>query len=198
VNALEVYDVNGEIDVTVDGSDPITAGIERGIEARDQADAEANIDRIVVSESLSGGALRLEAGMPVDDPREYWADFDVRTAALDSVELHVANGVVAVTGHAGDIVVEVANGPISVSMPGLGADDAVTLSSSNGVIELTLPADVSATFSASTLNGTVDITGFSDLTLTTDTLEYKSGTLGAGEATITLSVDNGTISILAG
>jgi hypothetical protein len=85
--------------------------------------------------------------------------------------------------------------PIIVTYGSLEADATVTLSTTDEDISLLLPTDVSATFDASASNGSVTISGFDDLLLTTDTMSHKAGTLGAGEATITLSVEDGRIFI---
>jgi len=69
--------------------------------------------------------------------------------------------------------VSVENGNIDVDLAGLGPPG-VSLHSTNGL---------------------VSVTGFDDASYTTNTGTNKVGTLGAGEATITLRATNGNILI---
>ncbi|MCP5066361.1 MAG: DUF4097 domain-containing protein [bacterium] len=197
VSSLEVQTVNGRITVAVEGSDPITADIERWVSGRDQADAEEHIDCIEIDELLSGGNLRLEADQPKHGPRDYGATFEISTTALQYMDLQTSNGKVEVSGHDGDLDVQTTNGSVTADMIAFAKDGVVEIWTTNGGIDLVLPADVSATFEASTTNGGIDIVGFDDVDLDADGRTHKTGTLGGGDATITLSTTNGGITIVA-
>ena len=76
-----------------------------------------------------------------------------------------------------------------------GAAQSAVLTNVNGDVLLSVPADVSATFSARTTNGSVNVEGFASPTYTTDETTHKAGTLGAGAATITLTTTNGNLTL---
>jgi hypothetical protein len=198
ITRLEVTTINGAITVDTDGTDPITADITRRCTGTDQADAEAHIDDIVITESTSGDTLTLEASMPIDGTaRNYSADFEVSAPELEQLDLQTTNGSITVLTHEGDVASTVTNGSIDVDMADVGTGT-VALTTSNGTITLSIPSDTSATFDAQVSNGEVHVSGIDSTTLTTDETNHKAGTFGSGDAEITLSVSNGDITIQAG
>jgi hypothetical protein len=197
ITHLEVDTPNGSITVAVDGSDPISADITRSCRGEDLADAQAHIDDITITETVTGDTLRLEAAMPSSNDRSYNTEFDVSTPVLEHMDLSVANGSITVADHEGSIDATVSNGDVDVDLAALGAAGWATLTVTNGEIVLSLPADVSATFDASITNGSVTVTGFDSASYTTDENSHKAGALGAGEAAIDLDVTNGGITIQA-
>jgi hypothetical protein len=198
VSAIQVTTQNGHIAVVVADSDPIIADIERTIKAKNASDAEDNIDRVVVTDTIRDGVLVLDAEAPDDNPYVFGARFDIETSAVESLDLVTTNGGLDVTGLRGDVLGVTTNGGVNVTMTAIPHDGVVDLGSTNGGITLVVPANTSATFDATTTNGGVDVLGFPDVTFDTDDSTHKAGTLGAGEATIILRTSNGGIDIVAG
>ena len=93
-----------------------------------------------------------------------------------------------------NLTVKNVNGKISgkVSMPSNGTVD---MSLENGSIELDIPQNTSADFSASLVNGSISV---HNLTLKNkvETKRSLQGTLGDGEGLITLRTTNGNITAL--
>jgi DUF4097 and DUF4098 domain-containing protein YvlB len=116
---------------------------------------------------------------------------------LDSIEhdvtVHHENGEVTLRGIVGNARVNLLNGPIEgdITLPVHGTIDLNTV---NGHIDLTLPANTSAVFSANVTSGRVSL---SDLVLQDEvsTSTSLSGTLGTGQGTISLETRNGNIRV---
>jgi hypothetical protein len=206
---------NGAISVEATQEDRITALITKVCGSDSQADAEEHIDDIVISDEIDGNQIILEADMPDCCDRDFSADFEITSpnsiffdittvnGALylgnirAGTRMRTTNGAIATANHQGNINAATVNGAISCDVALLASGKSVVLSTANGAINLSLPSDVSATFNATTVNGTVTITGFDSISYTTDTNNHKSGMIGEGDATVTATVVNGDISIEA-
>jgi hypothetical protein len=114
--------------------------------------------------------------------------------ARGDVHAESVNGRIRLSGiDSGRVTAETVNGAVSYE-GSIRSDGWYRFSTHNGPIDLTIPAGVGATFTASTFNGTLE-TGF-PVTLR----EAKEGkefsfTLGSGGARIELESFNGTMSI---
>lgn len=206
---------NGNILVSTTTGNLITAEITRKCTAEDSVDAEEHIDSIVVTDTVEAGELTLQAEMPDDGDRDYQADFDMtspQSIYLDlstvngniSVEdmiagamIRIVNGTITTQNLRGGINGLIVNGTIDCDMAALTAAELAILALTNGDVTLSLPSDVSASFDASTVDGSVTVTGFSAVTYTINEPDHKAGTIGTGEATITITVVNGDITIQA-
>lgn len=217
VNQINAVTVNGEIVVSATTDSLITAIITRVCTGSDSLDAEEHIDDIVITENVVGGELTLEADMPDTSARDYRADFDFTAPAdnyLDiitvngNVALHdmtsgatvlVTNGGITTENMHGSFEGTIVNGAIDCDMEELGANEAILLTTTNGMVTLRLPADVRAEFDASTTNGEITVSGFNTVTYTVNETNHKAGTLGVGStnATINITVVNGNIIIQA-
>jgi DUF4097 and DUF4098 domain-containing protein YvlB len=124
------------------------------------------------------------------------------TLDSDDLRINEAKGQLRVVTHSKDIdlsqiygatTVEDRDGRISVEPAGAFAVDA---KNSKGDVEVTLPADASATVDGHTRNG--DIVSEFDLKISGDESKTVSGRIGSGKARITLSADNGDVRIKKG
>ena len=110
-----------------------------------------------------------------------------------NLDVGLTNGNVGLTNLLGSVEAGVANGRIygDVTLPLQGI---CQLSVTNGQIDLGLPVNTSAQFTAVVTNGSISI---SNLTLNNEatTQNSRTGTLGNGEGTITLTVVNGEITV---
>jgi hypothetical protein len=196
VTKLVVSTENGAVAVAVTGADPISADIVRSCKGTDEADAQAHVDDITVTDTLAGDTLTIVAEMPDDAKRSYSASFDIEAPVLEHMDLDTENGQISVSDHEGSIDADVANGEIACDLAALPAAGWARLRAGNGGVTLSVPGDVSASFDIQTGVGTVTVIGLT-ATYTTDEAAHKAGTLGAGEAEITITVEVGDITIQA-
>lgn len=212
---LDATTVNGGINVLGTQDTLITVVIAKRCMGEDSADAASYINNIVITENISGGMLSLEADMPDDTARNYVCDFDFTAPPDIYLDLATVNGGVSVVDMVGGLDILVTNGSISTTnlegsidgtttngtidcdMALLGTSDSAVLRTTNGAVTLSLPANVSASFDAETTNGDVTVTGFTTINYTINETNHKAGTIGAGDAAITIDVTNGDITIEA-
>ena len=114
-------------------------------------------------------------------------------------ELFNSNGHITVKDHHGPVRAVTSNSEIAVGIVELKPGENVDLESSNGKIELSVPPALSASFEASTSNGTVTVSGFSNVQYEIDKPNHKRGSIGSGgtEIQLTLKTTNADI-VLAG
>ena len=215
VTQIHATTVNGDIAVSALQDTLITAEITRSCSGTDSTDAEVHIANITISESINEGQLTLEADMPDDAARNYQADFEITSPQskyvnlttvngdvtiqdmIDGARAVVTNGGIATANLRGGFNGETTNGAINCDMETLELGESVLLVTTNGAVNLMLPADVSANFNAATTNGEVVVTGFASVTYTIDEENHKAGAIGMGGAVINIAVANGDITIMA-
>jgi hypothetical protein len=216
ISQISAATKNGNISVSAVSVDSITAEITRHCTGEDSADAALYIDNIVVTDTVSGDQLTVEADMPdTSESRDYRADFDISAPEsiyldlttvngnlsannmIGGAELLVTNGNIVGQNLRGSIEARSTNGNVSCDMVELGATESAILSTTNGEITLELPSNVSATFDASTTNGTITVTGFSSVNYTINEPNHKAGTIGSGDATILITITNGNVTMSA-
>jgi hypothetical protein len=204
---------NGGITASVTDDAAVTATITKRCKGRDKSDAEDHIDNVVVEDAIVESQLQLSADVPSSSNRGYGASFDIDAPAHLFLDLSTSNGGISIQGFTGGALLHTSNGGIDVDeLQGgidahtsngaitcdliiLGTDEEALLSTSNGRITLTVPGDIDATFEASTSNGSIDVNGFDDIDYESNEGTHKSGTIGLGGATITLSTSNGSITL---
>jgi len=197
VTRLTAETTNGSLGVTAGSGDTITATLTRTCRADTKADAEAHVGDIVLVDNLYGDALQLAVEMPIAGDIHYGASLSVSAPGLSHLDLRTDNGDIEVRGHRGTADAVTANGTIACDLAAFGADDAVTLQTTNGDLTLLLPADASAIFDARLVHGEITVTGFTGVSYAVEEDEHQVGTLGAGEARIILVTTNGNITIEA-
>lgn len=112
-----------------------------------------------------------------------------------SVDVGTTNGSIELLGISGTVEGSTTNGSVRADVGAIGADDAISLATTNGNVVLTLPAGIKARLEAGTTNGKV--TASFPITVS-GVMSSKSikGTIGGGGATIALVTTNGNIQIL--
>jgi DUF4097 and DUF4098 domain-containing protein YvlB len=214
ITEIAVTTENGSISVTSTADTTTTALITKSCSGVDKSDAKHYIDNVKITEDITGGKLSLAARIPSFNLRNYSADFEITTPESNYIDLDTTNGSVTITGmtggakihstngrltandHTGSINALTVNGKVRCDISLLTDSDIVELETENGDMTLSLPAGVSASFNASTVNGTVTVTGFSPA-YSTDLSSHKVGTIGPGPsfADITISSANGDVTI---
>ncbi|MDX1999969.1 MAG: DUF4097 family beta strand repeat-containing protein [Thermoanaerobaculia bacterium] len=111
------------------------------------------------------------------------------------VVAETVNGSIEVHGVVGTVAAETINGGIDVAMTAFTGDRSLDLSTVNGGISLSLPAETQASLDASVTNGGIDC----DLPLSRQekSRRHLRGELGGGGPAIKLETTNGGIDILA-
>jgi hypothetical protein len=105
-----------------------------------------------------------------------------------------SNGRVSVTSHQGSIIVNSSNGVIDCDLSRFDLSDVAVLRTSHGRVSVTLPADVSVAFDASTDHGSVEVRDFPvNYTLSDPT--HKRGTISSGLAALTIETTSGNVVI---
>jgi hypothetical protein len=202
---LNMQAVNGEITITAEpaATSVKITGIKRVLSKISAEDAKAHLqDLLVNSESLANEVL-VETIQPKDtEERNYIIDYTITLPAyfmiqvasangnvtLDSIEndvtVNMANAKVILMNIHGSALVTIANGTIESEVV-LTLQGTIDLKAATGDIHLTIPVNTSATFSATTLFGSIDV---SNLVLQNEviTSTSRSGTLGSGEGNISL------------
>lgn len=116
---------------------------------------------------------------------------------LRLLTLASTNGDVTVTDHQGSVDTGTSNGDINCSLELLEATQSADLETTNGRVNLNLPADAAVTFDARTPNGSITVQGFADVDYTTNEPTHKAGTIGGGGAEVDISTSNGNVTIKA-
>jgi hypothetical protein len=153
--------------------------------------------------------IALPADLPVDattlngaiDAEDMTSSLDVRsTNGTISVEDHqgqllalTVNGGIDLENIDGSISAQTTNGSVEAENVLVGTNS-VLIGTSNGSVELTIPANTSAALSAQCANGTVSITGLSVI-YTVNQANRKVGVIGDGDGVITLTAGNGNIAV---
>ncbi|MDQ3806035.1 MAG: DUF4097 domain-containing protein, partial [Acidobacteriota bacterium] len=210
---VALSNINGKVRVAAwDRNEVKVDAVKRAYKAERLREAQIRVD-------TAGGGVEIET----DYPDYHWRDWNrddqpaavdftltvPRGAALDEIKLvnggleiegvggavraSSVNGRVTARNLAGPVHLSVVNGRLDASFDRLG--EAVSLSSVNGGIEVTIPSDASAHLRASTVHGSIN----NDFNLPVREGEYVGrdleGRLGAGGARLSLSNVNGAISI---
>jgi DUF4097 and DUF4098 domain-containing protein YvlB len=213
VATIDLRVENGALKATGRPDTLITALITKSCRGSSQADAEQHLADIVTGDSLSGTTLWLYTQTPNAALRNYTTRYDVTcppATALHFVTVNGAveidsmagttvvaatNGAVTALAHDGSITVEAVNGAIDCDVARLDSAEIAALHAANGRVTLRLPADASVAFDIQTTNGTVAVTGFSNVSYTTNEAKHKAGTIGTGLAAVTLRSENGNVTI---
>ena len=183
--AIEVDVVHGDVDVAGTRAGMDIQSVHGSITVVGGADV-LTLESVQGKVTVTGARGRVNAG-------SVNAGIDL-TDVRGDVQAEAVNGPIRMRGiEAGRVSAETVNGSLSYE-GSIRNDGWYHFSTHNGSIDLTIPANAGATFTASTFNGTLQ-TGF-PVTLH----EAKEGkeftfTLGSGGARIELESFNGTMSI---
>ncbi len=200
VNMVEVDNENGDIwlEAADTDGDSVVCELLYYATGKDTADAQEWLDKLEVSDNLTGDELKLECELPPDyDERNIGVEFEIESPAEKAVIVETTNGDVEVEGMTAGATVTTDNGNIACGLAQFEDPESAVLTTSNGNITLSLPAGVAATFDAVLTNGTITLTGFADVKYTTNEDKHKAGTINGGGPTIDLETTNGDIEIKA-
>jgi DUF4097 and DUF4098 domain-containing protein YvlB len=217
ITNIDATTLNGNVSVEASTDTVITCIITRVCYGKDRADAENYIDNIVVTDSINSGVLTVVADMPDNSDRNYSADLEILAPEgvhidltttngnlsavnmVDGAEFTTTNGNISSENLEGGVTGQITNGNASCDLAVFTTPETATLLTTNGNLQLSVPADVSATFDARTANGSVTVTGFSSVSYTTNQPMHKAGTIGPppNTAVIALTVVNGNAAISA-
>ncbi len=208
---LHLSGISGSIEI--DGSsnsETVEIQGRRIVRANSSSEANDHLSDLEVRVTTGQNDILVQTIQPDDtDGRDYEVEYEVRVPRSwqldvdnisgditiddinDDLVLSLINGSVTIANIEGDVNIDLVNGSINadVTLPHNGCVDIVT---ENGTIDLTIPMNTSASFSARVVNGSISTSGLdlSDLVTTNTT---TSGILGSGQGEISLRTTNGTI-----
>jgi hypothetical protein len=215
VDTIDVHTPNGIVTVTAGPDTVLSAVITRRCRGTSSEEAREHLTEITVTDSVAGRTLRLDATVPVPNDRSSAADFELTAPAAAVLrivddngqvklvniaafaDVRAANGRIIVEGHRGGIRLVANNGAADCDIAWLAADDTTSVHSDNGAATLALPADVSTAFVASAANGSLRVEGFTNINYTVNEPRTKAGTIGAGEASASVTSSNGAVTLKA-
>jgi hypothetical protein len=214
VTTLDVNGINGTITVTGSATaDSVTITGTKRVNADTQEKADDGLNLIDVVVATPTGRVVVTSDHPdSESDRNFQVDYDITipddvvvivdnangTISINRVEARVdvdnANGDVSFDDVTGNVTVDLGNGGVGgdITLPSGGAID-ITIG--NGTIDLEIPQNTSAQFSASVGNGTISVLVL-DLQDEVRTDTSVTGTFGAGDGQIQLSIGNGTIVVV--
>jgi DUF4097 and DUF4098 domain-containing protein YvlB len=211
---FELSNVNGAVEVTpsADATSVEVVAERKAHASTEQAardmlksariDEQASADAIKVSIPRQGGGMHVRRSLEVT--------FKVKVPKTVSLVVGTVNGEVHVTGVQGAVKIRTTNGAISGEEIGGALDagttngeirvqvttvqpDGIRLDTTNGAVDLRMPADAKATIAARWRNGGFDASGLKPEG-ETDRHRYD-GKLNGGGPRIELSTTNGSIRI---
>lgn len=210
---LSVAAKNGNVTVTgVAGGTSLTVEGVRKVWSHSQDDADAHLDLLEVSVEENPDDFVISTEQPqVSGGRAYVVnytitlpdDFEVAIvnangnitviAVKEDVNITNSNGEIRLNGIEGSVAADISNGEIDAAVT-LPLDGTLVMSVGNGEIGLSVPQNTSAEFSAEVGNGSITVV---NLTLQNQVTTPRSvtGTLGAGQGTVSLAVGNGVITV---
>ena len=204
---LNMEGVNGEITITGEpGADSVMITAVKRVQSKiDAQDANEHLQELVVNCESLATTVYVETIQPDDTVEQnYIVDYTITLptyfkvqvdsingiVTLDSIEndvtVNMVNGEVTLANIHGSALVRLANGTIDteVVLPLQGSIDLKV--ATGGDIHLAIPTNTSATFSATTLFGSISISSNLVLQDVVKTPTSLSGTLGSGDGEISL------------
>ncbi|MCL5268774.1 MAG: DUF4097 family beta strand repeat-containing protein [Bacteroidetes bacterium] len=210
---ISVSNINGSITIIgVDGLDQVEVTGEKIVSDEFFDQAKSHITDISVDIVSSGSLLGVRTTQPnTSGNRTYQVDYEIRVPSgwavsvtdvngtievdniINSVSATLTNGTFSAYDIVGDLNANLTNGNIDADVT-LLAGNRCELTTTNGNIALWVPPSTSAAVSASVVNGSVTISGLS-IAVSSSSRTYLQGTMGKGEASISLSTVNGNIQL---
>jgi DUF4097 and DUF4098 domain-containing protein YvlB len=206
--------INGNIEIFGRAQvDSFTVAGERRVGSFSTEDAQEHFHLLEVVVTDAGDELQVETRQPASSSgRSYTVNYELTVpqnldleignlngnivvkTVRSTITLGTLNGNIALEDIEGNVTAEATNGSVvaEVILPIGGTAHLVT---TNGNVTLSVPATTSAELTATLANGDIQIQGLS-LQDPVSTNTSLSGTLGAGEGSITLRTVNGNIFIM--
>jgi hypothetical protein len=194
-NRLRLDAVNGDITITGNhGAGGMTVAGERRVESESQADADEKLRQLEVQVLEMADEVLVETSQPDNTGgRNYVVDYIVTVPTNTEAFVENINGNVSVMDITGSTTVHLVNGQIDGRLT-LPPDGFIDLMATNGTIDLAIPRNTSASFSATLSNGSIEIENLA-LQGETRTPNSLQGILGDGRGRIELLTVNGNIRI---
>lgn len=208
---LKLSGINGSIDIVgVSEDGTVRVWGERKVGSESYEDAEYHLERLQVNVTTLEDEILIKTEQPSNTHgRSYTVTYHVRVPRYLDICVHNVNGEIFIDDTAGGVTLALVNGNIQlrevkgevlaettngnidgkIILPQKGICRLITV---NGNIKLTIPKSTSAYFSASTVNGSVQL---HELTLMNQSGSRTTmkGRLGDGEGTISIQTVNGNI-----
>ena len=211
---LEIREPNGRITIeAIDGTE-IQVNATRVAKAPTEEAAKAAAEKIQINEKASDDRVELDgaAGFQLTSGLSQRVDYDVKVPRSISLAIKATNSQITVKSVTGMVKIETVNGEIIVDGAEHGADiltvngrvilnlakigaGGARVRSTNGEIEVSVPAGGKATLTARVANGAVETEGL-NLQTTEKTHRLLEATLGGGGPDIRLDATNGLIKII--
>ncbi|MCP4546334.1 MAG: hypothetical protein GY835_07705 [bacterium] len=209
---LLVNNTNGDVTITgVADLEEVNITIDKIVKAVSLDMAQAHVGDISITPTLIGDVIRVNSDHPtstgsyhyevnytISVPRDWLIQVNNTNGSVDlqsfrnALEIDLANGTVVLQDIVANSDIDVANGSISGHL-GIAAGGLADLDIVNGTINVLIPTNSSAEFSAAVGQGSVTV---NDVTWTIPgetTQAYVNGTMGAGDGEFDFDVTNGTI-----
>lgn len=210
---LRLEGINGNIFITgVSDADSVIITGEKIVGSESTKDAEEHLEDIEVRVQDLANEVYVKTIQPQQTHgRNYTVNYfitlpnDMQVLAenvngsmkIESIDTYVSadnvNGQITLKEINGNAVVGLVNGQITGEIS-LLPDGTVEMSNTNGNIELDIPHNTSAEFSAHVVNGTISISNL-DIENVESSSSSLEGRLGDGHGTISLSTVNGSINV---
>ncbi len=213
---VEVVNVNGRISVEPSGGRAVEIVAEKKGKGVSEEAARQAVERIEISETVSGSSIRVETRTPRSSGMfggSTEVTYLVKVPAGADVKFTTVNGGIELSRLTGRIRAETTNGGIkatdvsgtidaSTTNGGVDVDltkvdqGGVSLGCTNGGIKLRLPAESAATIAADVTNGGINADGL-ELDKTESTRRTLRARLNGGGPAIKIEGTNGGITIAA-
>lgn len=158
----------------------------------------ASLNASTISAATSNGGISLEASnitIPFISMATTNGNLEMDIGHSETASLHTTNGNIELSaGSFGSISASTVNGNVGTHFADQISSGSVTISTTNGNVNFNAASTSNLTLSASTVNGAVDISGFT-YTATQLTDKQFVGVINSGGATINLSTVNGNVRI---
>ena len=213
---LEIREPNGRITIeAIDGTE-IQVSATRIAKAPTEEAAKAAAEKIQINEKVSDDRIELDStatgGFQLTSGLSQHVNYDVKVPRSINLTIKATNSKVDVKSVTGSVKIEATNGEIIVDGAERGADittvngrvvlnlakvgaDGVRVKTTNGEIEVGVPAGGKATIAARVSNGAVEVQGL-ELQTTEKTYRRLDATLGGGGPEIRLDTTNGVIKLV--
>jgi DUF4097 and DUF4098 domain-containing protein YvlB len=211
---VQIVGGRGSIEVTGGPGDTVEVRAARIARAATDATARDVAPRIEIREDVTPEKIVIQtkglSGIVIGV--EVQVDYHVTVPEGARVRLRTSNGSVTVTGVNGRVAMTNTNGPITASRLGGGVEargtnqkvsvdlaafgaDPVEVRAINAPASVTLPAEVNATLTATSVNGRIDLGPLNLSPIGEQTPRRARGQLGAGGAPIEVHAVNGSVTI---
>lgn len=215
LNAVEVLSRNGSIKLVGSDSDQVTVTAKYRAEAGSQQAADEKLAKMQTVYSTDNGRLQVKAEFGVSSISNMQITYELTVPRDLLVRVDTSNGGITADGLAGRLELATSNGGIDVVADGgpqelqaTSSNGNITVSgnpsggyynlrTSNGSVEVTLPASLGIELDASTQNGSLNI-GEGQWSISGGKISGKdvTATRGDGALKLTMKTSNGHIKLI--